>query len=161
MLNLLNLQRANHHVVKRNNQILVSINGRLEHSKRPFFLATMLNVKAFYHIEIMNSAISQQGLEMLLAQLESAIPVEKVVSSLAKIKMNAADKSALYHGILEILTEFGENPKSSALAIVEGVEAILSSKAIQAQENILEAQNATEAAPNGPSKQSPIFRRVG
>ncbi|HLG26492.1 MAG TPA: hypothetical protein VI423_01770 [Paenisporosarcina sp.] len=109
----------------------------------------------------MESAISQQGLETLLASLRSSISTEKVLSILGKLKLDATERSALYHGILEILNENNGNSKAAALAILEGIEQVFVAKM---EEALLQAQDGManeDVGASGPGKQSPIFRRVG
>lgn len=98
---------------------------------------------------------------MLLAGMGNSISKEKIQGGLAVIKLDSMDKQGFYFGILEILKNISDH-KLAATQIIEAVESLVATKAIEAHEVIFDdsgTSNKTESL--GPSKQSPIFRRVG
>lgn len=109
----------------------------------------------------MDSVISQNGLNALLASLQNSVPVSKVLSSLDKLNLNLLDKNNLYHGILEIISTTSD-PKDAARSILEGVVALIQAKSSLVTEMIVESHEDSGSISNtGVIKNSPIFRRVG
>jgi len=110
----------------------------------------------------MDSVISQQQLGMLLGTMKNSVPVNKILQSLENTyKFSALEKSAFYHGILDIL-KTSDDSRKAAISIVETIDCLLRDKANGVAEEMDICVNGGESpGATGPSKASPIFRRVG
>lgn len=107
----------------------------------------------------MDSVISQQGLEMILASARDSVPTNKILLSLKKVQLNSIEKNELYFEIFDLLKNSNGDNKLAAKNFLMWAIDLLNSKITQITEELVEP----EESPNVQTSKtlSPMFRRIG
>lgn len=109
----------------------------------------------------MNSVISQEQLNVILASTKDAVPITKVINSISSThRLSMEERQSIYHNILDIVKS--SEPKEVALYILEQIQYFLDKKGNALVETIDNSYHQSmESETSGSHKASPIFRRVG
>lgn len=109
----------------------------------------------------MDSVISQEQLNMILAGTRDSVPIDKVMKGISSThRLSQDEKQSIYYGMLDVANS--NDPKTIASYVVEQIQYFLSKKGDALVEIVDDSyQSSMGTKESGPSKISPIFRRVG
>lgn len=109
----------------------------------------------------MNSVISQEQLDIILASTKDSISINKVINSISSThRLSAEERQSIYHNMLDITKS--SNSKEISSYVLEQIQYFLNKKGNDLIEMIDNSYNqSTESQISTSNKTSPIFRRVG
>lgn len=106
----------------------------------------------------MDSVISQEVLNSLLASMSNSISISKVEEELTKAsKFDSIEKNGLYHGILFIIKN--NSAKEAALLVSQEIENLIENRITSTMDSIHGAPRLSSET--NKKIKSPIFHRVG